>query len=71
MTTIKMEKALPVAARLLRSWRGSNVLISGDSQRIIISKINPPKKGLLVRLKKAGRMISEKDIQDAIDWARK
>ena len=61
---------------LPKDWRGKEVFIRRDNDTIIIKKLEKP--GFFVfdkdtekKLRALGKKITQKDISDAIRWARK
>ncbi|MBU4141505.1 MAG: hypothetical protein V1825_04405 [Candidatus Falkowbacteria bacterium] len=56
---------------LPKEWIGKKVFIRETDDTIIVKKMQEPSlKNLRPGLLKLGKMISKKDIQDAVVWAR-
>ncbi|MBU4338448.1 hypothetical protein KKB43_03660 [Patescibacteria group bacterium] len=56
---------------LPKKWIGKKVFIRETDDTIIVKKMQEPSlKNLRPGLLKLGKMISKKDIQDAVVWAR-
>lgn len=56
---------------LPKEWKNIKVFIRETKDTIIIKKIQEPSiKSLRPSLLKFGKMVSKKDIQDAVHWAR-
>lgn len=55
----------------VKSWRNAQVVLSVSDETIILKRVAKPNFFETWRkLKKVGRMISQKDIDNAVKWAR-
>lgn len=70
--TVKIAKSIPLPKNLLKSWKGSQVLINGDSDTLVIKRVQKSTPiDLRLKLRKAGKLIRQKDIGAAIRAARR
>ncbi len=60
---------------LPRDWRGKEIFVRRNNDTIVIKKIEKPEffifdKGTEKKLRALGKKITQKDIEEAIIWAR-
>lgn len=66
---------IAIPREIQKSWAGADIYLRFSDNSVIIKKISAPKKlfekKTVAALKELGKKISQKDIQDAVKWARK
>ncbi|MBI2355850.1 MAG: hypothetical protein HYV13_01415 [Candidatus Doudnabacteria bacterium] len=70
ITKIKNGK-ITLPKDLQKEWKEGEVLFMRSSGGFLIKSITPPSlSALRPKLKKLGKLVSSKDIDDAVSWAR-
>ena len=63
--------SIPLPKELQKKWRGAEVLIMPAADSVLIKKVSRPSLAeLRPKLQKLGKLVSAKDIRDAVKWAR-
>lgn len=71
MPQTRVERIKNGLVRLPKDWQGSEVLIMPSEDSVLIKKIvRPTLSELRPKLQKLGKLISPKNIRDAVKWAR-
>lgn len=71
MPQTRVERIKNGSVRLPRDWQGAEVLIMPSEDSVLIKKISRPTLSeLRPKLQKLGKLISAKEIRDAVRWAR-
>lgn len=73
VTTVR-NGSIPLSRELQRSWKGAQVFVSGGRDTILVKRVRSPRRNLgdmLDALKKVGKQISRKDIEEAIRSVRR
>ena len=73
ITTTFSNQAIKLPKQLALLWQGKEVLIRASEDTIMIKKLeeSPSLPELRSKMKKVGKFISKKDLEEAIKWARK
>lgn len=71
LQTVTIKEDIPLPKGLRARWRNAEVLLSATDDTIMIKRVAPPAWGdLIPKLRKAGKSISKKVVDDAITWSR-
>lgn len=70
--TYTITKSIPIPKEARQDWQNKQVVIQVAGDTIVIKRIEPPTWGeMLPKLRRIGKQIPRKKLQDAIHWARK
>ena len=69
--TIKINKNIPLPKNLQKSWQGTEAVVYGDKDTLVVKRIRQTSSDLRARLQEVGKGITQEDIKKAIQVARK
>ena len=71
--TLKVENGtITLPKELRQAWRDADVFVMPSKDSLYFKRIDKPSLDKLEKkLKKVGRLITDKDIDEAVKWARK
>lgn len=71
LQTITIKDDIRLPKELRARWKNAEVFLRATSDTIVIKRIAPPAwNDLLPRLRKTGKSISKKVVDDAVRWSR-
>ena len=70
--SITITNSIPLPKEFRTNWRNKAAVIQVFGDTIVIKKVEPPTwEMLLPKLRKAGKRLSPKIVQEAVVWARR